>query len=133
VSPDLINKSERFDASDERQLWDHVQWSYQWLRRLSGWDEAAVMVLQHHERPDGSGYPMADTAASIHDGAQIIAVADAFFSITHERADRTGKKSLLRAIAEINAYRDLQFKGVVVDAFNMLMRELYARQGANAP
>jgi HD-GYP domain-containing protein (c-di-GMP phosphodiesterase class II) len=130
LPPDLINKPRRFDTADERQLRDHVQWSYQWLCRISGWAEAAVMVVQHHERPDGTGYPAGEISAFLHDGAQIVAIADAFFSITHERADRASKKSLLRAIAEINAYRDMQFKGPIVDAFNALMRQLYAKPTA---
>jgi hypothetical protein len=43
------------------------------------------------------------------------------------------KKSLLRAITEINAYDDLQFQGAVLSAFNDLMRNIYSRQsGSNS-
>lgn len=122
---DLVNKNQRFNPLEEKRLHQHVRWSHEWLKRLPNWQEAATMVLQHHERPDGNGYPQGLSANAIHNGAQVIAIADAFFSLTNERSDRSYKKSLMRAITEINSYRDIQFKGEVVDAFNHWIREIY--------
>lgn len=124
----LINKSQKYNSMEEKQVRQHVYWSTEWLRRIPHWEEAATMVSQHHERPDGGGYPEKLTADQIHDGAQIIAVADTFYSITNQRSDRTYKKSLMRAITEINSYKDVQFKGHIVDAFNQLIRQLYTRK-----
>jgi two-component system response regulator RpfG len=126
---ELINKTQKYNALEEKRLREHVQWSYQWVKRLPGWQEAATMILQHHERPDGKGYPNGLTLQELNEGGQVIALVDAFFAITNERSDRTYKKSLMRAITEINSYRDRQFKGSTVDAFNELMRELYTRSG----
>ncbi len=123
----LINKTQKFNALDERKVKQHVNWGYDWIRRIPGWDIAAGMILQHHERPDGTGYPSGLKSGQIHPGAQIIAIADAFFSITNERSDRTYKKSLMRAITEINSYKDLQFEATLVDAFNKMVREMYIR------
>jgi HPt (histidine-containing phosphotransfer) domain-containing protein len=125
---DLVNKAHKFNLLEEKQIRQHVQWSHEWIKRLPDWSRAALMVRQHHERPDGKGYPDQLTGDAINDGAQIIAVADTFFSVTNERSDRTHKKSLLRAITEINAHGDLQFKRIVIDAFNALMREIYSKQ-----
>ncbi|MDX1692662.1 MAG: Hpt domain-containing protein [Ketobacteraceae bacterium] len=124
----LINKTQKYNSMEEKQVRQHVKWSYEWLRRIPHWEEAATMILQHHERPDGQGYPSKLRSADIHDGAQIIAIADTFYSITNQRSDRTYKKSLMRAITEINSYRDVQFKGHIVDAFNQLIRKLYTRK-----
>lgn len=124
---ELINKTQRYNALEEKRLREHVQWSYQWVKRLPGWQEAAEMILQHHERPDGKGYPNGLTLEQLNEGGQILSLVDAFFAITNERSDRTYKKSLMRAITEINSYRDYQFKGSTVDAFNDLMRDLYKR------
>lgn len=123
----LLNKSQKYNNFEEKQVRQHVRWGFEWLKRISHWEEAATMILQHHERPDGLGYPHKLTAEQIHDGAQIIAVADAFYSITNQRSDRTYKKSLMRAITEINSYKNVQFKGHIVDAFNELIRQLYTR------
>ncbi|MCG8670044.1 MAG: Hpt domain-containing protein [Pseudomonadales bacterium] len=124
----LINKTQKFNALEAKQLKQHVRWSYEWLRRIPHWDEAATMVLQHHERPDGNGYPNQLKADQIHDGAQIIAIVDTFYSITNERSDRTYKKSLMRAITEINSYKGIQFNDHIVDAFNELIRLIYTRK-----
>lgn len=123
----LINCNRKYNPMEERRVREHVTWSYEWISRIPGWSDAAQMILQHHERPDGSGYPHGLRGDDICDGAQIIAIADTFFSITNERSDRTYKKSLLRAITEINSCRDLQFKSNIVDAFNDLIRQMYRK------
>lgn len=125
---DLVNKNQKFNPLEEKRVREHVVWSYEWIRRMPVWQPAADMVLQHHERPDGNGYPQGLKGDNICDGAQIIAIADAFFALTNERSDRTYKKSLMRAITEINSYRDVQFKGNVVDAFNGWIRDIYKKQ-----
>lgn len=125
---DLVNKNQKFNPLEEKRVREHVVWSYEWVRRMPVWQAAADMVLQHHERPDGNGYPQGLKGDNICDGAQIIAIADAFFALTNERSDRTYKKSLMRAITEINSYRDVQFKGNVVEAFNSWIRDIYKKQ-----
>lgn len=122
----LLNKTNKYNALEEKKVRKHVNWSYQWLVRIPGFEDAATMVYQHHERPDGRGYPQGISGPNIHVGAQIIAITDTFYSITNQRSDRAMKKSLMRAITEINSYRDVQFSGEVVDAFNQLVRQLYA-------
>ncbi len=126
---ELINKTQKYNALEEKRLKEHVQWGYEWVSRLPGWQDAAAMILQHHERPDGKGYPNGLKLEELNEGGQILALVDAFFAITNERSDRTYKKSLMRAITEINSYRDHQFKGSTVDAFNDLMRDMYKRAG----
>ncbi len=123
----LINKTQKFNLLEEKRVRQHVRWGFEWLNRMNDFSEAAIMVQQHHERPDGTGYPNGLMADQIHDGAQIIAIADAFFAITNQRSDRTYKKSLMRAITEINSYKDSQFNDHIVTAFNQLMRAMYAR------
>jgi HD-GYP domain-containing protein (c-di-GMP phosphodiesterase class II) len=46
---------------------------------------AAVIAHQHHEKWDGSGYPQGLKAERIHPYARIVAVADVFDALTHER------------------------------------------------
>lgn len=123
----LVNKSQKYNSYEEKQVRQHVRWSYEWLKRIPHWEEAATMVVQHHERPDGKGYPNGLPVDQIHDGAQLIAIVDTFYSITNQRSDRTYKKSLMRAITEINSYKGVQFKDHVVDAFNELIRILYTK------
>jgi HD-GYP domain-containing protein (c-di-GMP phosphodiesterase class II) len=61
----------------------------------------------------------------ICDGAKILAIVDAFEAMTHERGDRYHKRSILRAVTEINA-SDGQFSRAFIQPFNTISRELIA-------
>lgn len=92
------------------------------LARMPGWEGAARMVREHHEMPDGKGYPAGLKDKQICDGAKIIAIVDAFESITTKHAQRGYGRSVLRAIAEINA-SDRQFDAVWIGHFNRVVRK----------
>ena len=81
-------------------------------------EECAQMVLEHHERPDGRGYPNGIDGEAIHDGARIIALCDAFFAMTHEQGYRPSRRTALRAAAEINACSGSQFDSFWIGCFN---------------
>lgn len=51
--------------------------------------EVIISILQHHERLDGTGYPLRETGERIHLYARVIAVADVFHAMTSERIYRT--------------------------------------------
>jgi HD-GYP domain-containing protein (c-di-GMP phosphodiesterase class II) len=73
-------------------------------------------VLAHHERPDGLGYPRGLKAEAIPLEARIVAVADAYESMTSERPYRS-KLSHVAAQAELTLFSGRQFDRRVVDAF----------------
>ncbi|MBZ0257043.1 HD domain-containing protein, partial [bacterium] len=49
-------------------------------------EECSVIVSQHHERNDGSGYPYGLTGNQIHEYGKICAIADVFDALTMERS-----------------------------------------------
>ena len=79
------------------------------------------MVAQHHEMPDGTGYPRGLKGAQICPGACILAIVDAFEAVTLKHSQRGQTRSLLRAIAEVNAC-DSQFAAEWVAPFNAVIR-----------
>ena len=81
------------------------------------------MVLHHHEFFDGTGYPKAIAGEKIPLGARIIAVADAYDTIT---SDRTYKKAraAAEALAELQRCANAQFDAKIVEAFVRAMRKL---------
>ena len=91
------------------------------LSRMDGWQEAALMVAQHHEMPDGAGYPGALRADAICPGAKILAIVDAFEAVMLKHINRGKNRSVLRAIAEINAC-DKQFAPEWIEPFNRVIR-----------
>lgn len=116
----LLHKTGRYDAIDIMLLQQHPIQSYEILNRMPDWQEAAIMVHQHHERPDKKGYPHGLEAKDIHLGASILAVVDTYYSLTTQRADRQYTKSSLRAISELNRNNGTQFNPVIIKAFNDL-------------
>ena len=88
-------------------------------RLLEGFEELAgarEIVRQHHERWDGSGYPMGLEGEGINLGARIFAVADAFEAVVTDRPYRQASTVML-ARDEIVRCSGTQFDPSVVEAF----------------
>ena len=125
---ELLHKNDKLNARERERMEHHTVIGSDLLRQLSGWEEAITMVLQHHEREDGKGYPSGLSGDSICAGAKIIAIADMFESLTRERADRVKRDSLLRTVTEINGCAGSQFSPVWVKVFNTVIRKVHAKE-----
>lgn len=126
LSEAIWSKTGKFTDLELREMRTHPVIGSEILRRMQGWQPAAEMVLQHHERPDGHGYPFALKAGQICAGAGLLAVIDAFEAMTHERGDRYHKKSIVRTISEINACEG-QFGREWIEPFNKVIRRMLAQ------
>jgi HD domain len=90
-------------------------------------DEAFKGILHHHERLDGTGYPMGLRGTQIPEFARVIAVADAFDSMTSTRSYR-GAREVHVAIEELQRCKGTQFDPRMVDALvQALSRESWQR------
>jgi len=116
-------KGGKLAAEDRQQLHEHPTQSAALLARMPGWEEAARIVAQHHEMPDGGGYPEGLTGEAICPGAKLLAIVDAFEAVMLKHSDRGQTRSLLRAIAEINAC-DKQFAAEWIGPFNSVIRKM---------
>jgi len=93
------------------------------LRILSGIDflkDASLVVVQHHERWDGRGYPFGLRGIEIDRNARIFAVADAFDAMISDRAYHAGK-TFAAAAEELRRCAGHQFDPEVVQAFNRIL------------
>lgn len=111
----------RFTAEDKAALRLHPVYGAGLLERIPGWEPAAQMVAQHHEMPDGGGYPNGLKADDICDGAKILAIVDAFEAVMLKHIHRGQTRSVLRAIAEVNASTS-QFAPEWIEPFNSVIR-----------
>jgi HD-GYP domain-containing protein (c-di-GMP phosphodiesterase class II) len=66
----------------------HVQIGFELVKGISFLADAAEIILTHHERHNGSGYPRGLKAEEILLGARIFAVADSFDAMTSDRPYR---------------------------------------------
>jgi HD domain len=86
------------------------------VREIGFLDEAMAGIMHHHERIDGRGYPMGLAGDEIPEFARVLAVADAFDSMTSTRSYR-GARPVHEAIAELRKWAGTQFDPAFVDAF----------------
>jgi HD-GYP domain-containing protein (c-di-GMP phosphodiesterase class II) len=96
-------------------------------------DEARTGILHHHERMDGTGYPMGLVGSEIPEFARVISVADTFDSMTSTRSYRKAR-SIEEGIAELRRCSGTQFDPVLVRAFiTALENEGWELSGLVAP
>lgn len=113
------------NLSDEKRiiLRSHAGLGAGLLDRMEGWGAAAEMVRHHHEMLDGAGYPDKLKGDKICPGAKILAIVDAFEAVMLKHSTRGHKRSILRAIAEVNACNN-QFAPEWIEPFNSVIRRM---------
>jgi diguanylate cyclase (GGDEF)-like protein/putative nucleotidyltransferase with HDIG domain len=111
----VLSKPGPLDEREWREMRTHPEVAARLLSRRE-LEDVRTWILAHHERPDGSGYPLGLSASSIPLEASILAVADAYEAMT---ADRVYRPALGReaARAELEAGAGIQFDADVVRAF----------------
>ena len=114
-------RASALNAAEQRIMRAHPAHAAGLLSRMDGWWAAAEMVAQHHETSSGNGYPGGLKGEQICPGAKILAIVDAFEAVMLKHAERGHKRSLLRAIAEVNAC-DQQFAPEWIEPFNQVIR-----------
>ena len=118
----ILNLTRTTDFSDWELIKTHCQAGYEIVSGISFESPVAEMVLQHHERLDGSGYPAGLRGHEILLGARIIAVAD---TVEDEMSLSTDdpEAGVNAALEKITAGRGRLFDLHVVDACRHLFRE----------
>ena len=91
------------------------------IREIGFLDEALAGIVHHHERIDGRGYPMGLVGGEIPEFARVLAVADAFDSMTSTRSYR-GARPVEDAIEELRKWSGTQFDPEFVEAFVAAIR-----------
>lgn len=128
----LLHKSEALTDIEFNLMRSHVYKSSRLLEHLDQWDLARKIVMQHHERTDGTGYPLGLKEDDICDGAKLLAIVDTYDAMTHSRAHNDEKQlSKKEAVIEINRSAKGQFSMQWVRLFNQAMTSLLKRRLAS--
>ncbi|MBU2709660.1 HD domain-containing phosphohydrolase [Zooshikella harenae] len=124
----VLNKHTTLTPEEQLLYQDHVRIGAGLVRRMTGWQGAADMIEHHHEHFDGTGFPGGLKADQINIGGMILAVIDTYQKVLHQHSDVSFRKTLLRAVTEINSNSNSKFDPTVVDAFNLVVRRHYVAQ-----
>ena len=111
----VLLKTGPLTEEEYAEMQTHSEKGYRILRRFALLENISKIVLCHHERMDGKGYPLGIPGEDIPLESRIIAVADAFDAITSDRPYRKGRP-LSEAFEEIRNHRNTQFCPTIVDA-----------------
>jgi hypothetical protein len=111
----VLQKAGKLTDEEYEAIQQHPSRGREITRELEFLGEAIEGIHFHHERIDGRGYPMGLKGEEIPEFARIIAVADAFDSMTTTRSYR-GARSIEDAVIELRRCKGSQFDPVMVEA-----------------
>lgn len=123
VPTDVLNKPGPLNTEELSLLSAHPTIGAEIIGGLPFLKEVATIISQHHERPDGKGYPEGLSGEDIHPVARIISVADAYDAMMTSRAYRTAldKDAVLN---ELHEHRGTQFDSEAVEALLKIYKKL---------
>lgn len=114
VSERVIAKPGILSVNEHDMLTVHPLYSRDILEGINGLGEVAEWVVAHHERIDGKGYPEGRSGEEIPFESRILAVADAYVSITSDRPHRA-RSQPSEAVRRLRAASGTQLDGDVVE------------------
>ena len=122
VPDSILRKPAKLTEEEWVRMREHPLHGQQILRGIEFLQGASRVVAQHHEKWDGTGYPLGLRGEEIDICARIFAVADAFDAITSDRVYRRGKP-YEAAAQELDDWAGRQFDPKVVEAFHRVPKE----------
>ncbi len=128
VSREILDKPGPPTASEWVELRRHPRIGFELVRRRVA-SEVAQVVLTHHERYDGTGYPSKLSMAEIPIEARVLQVADAFDAMTSVRPYQPAM-SVDYAIDELTRYAGTQFDPLAVSGIVRLVQKQEGRSPA---
>ena len=115
----ILNKPGPLDAEERRIIQMHPVSGYEMLFGIPQLKDELSIVLAHHERWDGAGYPFGLAAEAIPLAARLFSVSDTFDAVTSERPYRPAR-SCEEAFRVIASEKGRQFDPAAVDAFQAI-------------
>jgi signal transduction histidine kinase/putative methionine-R-sulfoxide reductase with GAF domain len=122
VSDEILNKTFNLTPEEIERIRIHPEIGAELIRPLEFVELVSNIILHHHERVDGLGYPMGLKGDQIPLGSRILSVIDAYHSMTSERPYRS-RMSPTDAVRELIDCSGKQFDTRIVERFIELLAE----------
>lgn len=116
VPESILSKPDPLSAAEWSLMRRHPEWGSGMLVDVPGLEAVADAVHAHHERWDGSGYPLGLRGERIPLASRIVAVCDAFSAMTTDRPYRAARPGT-EALDELRRCAGSQFDPALVDVF----------------
>ena len=116
ISDAILRKPGRLTDAEAAVLRKHPEYGWAVLRRIPGFERAALYIRHHHERIDGRGYPAGIAGSQIPVGARLVAIVDAFDAMFSQRCYRAARP-VDQALSELRAVAGTQFDSEFVEEF----------------
>ena len=132
IPESLLNKPERLTKEERVTVQSHALAGYNLLNRFDELSPVAKIVLHHHERYDGHGYPSGLENSHIPLESRIIMIADTFDAITSDRTYHDAS-SREKALAEISSQASGMFDPTIVEHFIKIAQDTPERLSLTPP
>jgi diguanylate cyclase (GGDEF)-like protein len=116
ISKEILISNKKLTREEWEELKKHPQDSADILKQIKGFETVVPIVLQHHEKYDGSGYPNALKGEQINYLARILTVVDSFDAMTNQRTYQK-TKTFEKAFEEIERCKGTHFDPAIADQF----------------
>jgi HD-GYP domain-containing protein (c-di-GMP phosphodiesterase class II) len=116
----VLNQPKKLNDLEWEAMRKHPLLAGVMVSKVGFLEKAMPILLYHHERYDGGGYPFGLAADNIPLEARIFSIVDAYDAMTSDRPYRAAM-SHIEAMTEVRANCGSQFDPTVVDAFEQLM------------
>ncbi|SHJ59523.1 HDIG domain-containing protein [Geosporobacter subterraneus DSM 17957] len=120
IPREVLFKPDRLNDSDWQIIRNHSSIGYYIASNTKMLNKVAKVILHHHERWDGKGYPAQLKAEEIPQGARMIAILDAYDAMVSERSYKKAISSY-EALQEIKKCSGTQFDPNLVEQFIMIL------------
>ena len=129
----ILGSGRSLTAEEREAVEQHPLKAVPLVRELSGSETAERLVLEHHERVNGSGYPHGLKGEAISEAARLMAIVDSFQPMIESRPHKPYGRSVLRAVAEINACAGSLYDPRWVGHFNRCIRDWWLPEQRRRP
>jgi diguanylate cyclase (GGDEF)-like protein/putative nucleotidyltransferase with HDIG domain len=128
IPKEVLNKRMKLTDSEWNTIKQHPANGTEIIKSVHSLENIIPLILYHHERYDGSGYPHNLKGENIPFLARVLTVADSFDAMTSNRPYNTSK-TIDESIVELERCKGIQFDPLIVDAFIEVLKSNEAQLG----
>jgi putative nucleotidyltransferase with HDIG domain len=131
ISEAILNKPGKLTMGEFEKIKSHPIYAAEFLKILGFLQQEQILILHHHEKFDGSGYPYGLSGSQIPRGSIILSLCDVFDALTHKQSYREAY-SIDEALNIMGEMKEKNFEPAHLDHFFAFIRERIRNVQQNA-